>query len=79
LSTKFHKFLGNERIKEIIQNHGLGPEEEGIVEEFLKILEKCSVKMNTKEKVIWDKIQSSPKKKRIMLALVEINGEWYEN
>ena len=76
MDTKFHRVLGNEKIKEIIQGNGLSPEEGEILEKFLKITENYSGEFSEEETLVWDKIQSSPKKIRIMHSFIEINSEF---
>lgn len=76
LDTKFHRILGNEKIKEIIQGNGLSPEEGEMVEKFLKITENYSRGSSKEDMLLWDKIQSSPKKIIIIRSFIEINSEF---
>ncbi|MBD3208000.1 MAG: hypothetical protein GF370_00915 [Candidatus Nealsonbacteria bacterium] len=74
--TKFHNILGNERIKKIVQGHGLGPEAKALLEEFLKELDAHPMELREEERLLFDKILANPQKQRIITALLEINSEY---
>ena len=76
LDTKFHRALGNEKIKEIIRGNGLSPEEGEILEKFLKITEDYSGEFSEEDILLWDKIQNSPKKIIMIRSFIEINSEF---
>jgi len=74
--TKFHNILGNEKMKEIIQGHGLDPEAKDLLEEFLKELDAHPMELREEERLLFDKILANPQKERIITALLEINSEY---
>lgn len=74
--SRFNEVLGNKKIEEIIQGHGLEPEAREILKEFLKELKEHPMQFTREAMFIFGKIKASPQKQKIIMALLEINSEY---
>ena len=76
METLVHKTLGRERIRQICVKHGLGEDEQKIVDELLEKWEGLVGQLDKKAQVALELVGENPHHMQIISAVMKITAEF---